>query len=384
MLRSLLPLVAVAAVACAGSEIETPQAVSAITPPPVHHRTVLSDAYHIDAKYRSMRGPWGQQQVFLRETTEPELLWITGYQTHVVDAASDEVLSQEFMCHANLDLDGVQYHHDFDLQHAVSDRVFTLSQGQDQITFPAGFGIPVLSTEALTLTTQVLNLNVEDPDMMVRQRVTIDYVRDTEVTAPMKPLFQAAVQGFKSLEGDGLVYGVAKPEMEEHGAGCSVGSSAIENDIDHDVHGRQFTAHWVVEPGREETNTLVTEFLNLEFDTTVHYIAVHLHPFAESLELFDRTADESVFRAEVQGSTDRIGIERVPYFSDLDGRAMVADHEYELVSIYDNTSGEEQDSMAVMYLYLYDPTWKKPDLSQVALAPVETPLDASVEGPPRM
>ncbi|MBW1881814.1 MAG: hypothetical protein JRJ84_25945, partial [Deltaproteobacteria bacterium] len=344
----------------------------------------LSDAYHIDAKYRSMRGPWGQQGVFLRESPEPELLWITGYQTQVVDAATDEALSQEFMCHANLDLDPFEYRSDFDLQHAVSARVFTLSQGQDQITFPVGFGIPILSTEVLTLTTQVLNLNVEEPDMRVRQKVTIDFVRDNDVTEPMKPLFLGAVQGFKSLEGDGLVYGIADPDMEAHGAGCAVGSSAIENDIDRDAHGREFTAHWVVEPGREVTNTLVTEFLELELDTTVHYIAVHLHPFAESLELFDRTSGESVFRAEVQGSTDRIGIERVPFFSSVEGKALASDHEYELVSVYDNTSGEEQDSMAVMYLYLHDPTWEKPDLTRVAVAPMESARDATAEGPPRM
>ena len=46
-----------------------------------------------------------------------------------------------------------------------------------------------------------------------------------------------------------------------------------------------FSGHWVVPPGRQENRTLVTEWLNLRFDTTVHYIAVHLHPFAESLEL---------------------------------------------------------------------------------------------------
>jgi hypothetical protein len=31
---------------------------------------------------------------------------------------------------------------------------------------------------------------------------------------------------------------------------------------------------------------------------------------------------------------------------------MYADHEYEVISIYDNTSGEDQDAMATMFLYL--------------------------------
>ena len=38
----------------------------------------------------------------------------------------------------------------------------------------------------------------------------------------------------------------------------------------------------------------------------------------------------------------------------IDGIPVYADHQYEQVSVYDNTSGEPQDAMAVMYLYLLD------------------------------
>jgi hypothetical protein len=107
----------------------------------------------------------------------------------------------------------------------------------------------------------------------------------------------------------------------------------------------------------------VTEFLNLPFDTTAHYIAVHLHPFAESLELIDRTTGETVFRAKVDGADGRIGIDRVDYLESAEGIPFYKDHQYELVSVYDNTSGEAQDSMAVMYLYLLDKNFRRPDLS---------------------
>lgn len=382
----LLPLLALVLAGCLGGETTTAEATQRVEPAPlpVREKTVFSDAYHIDAMYRSMRGPWGQQHVYLWESPEPELLWITGYETHVVDAESHEDIGQQFMCHANLDFDVQQYYDDFNLTHGLSGRVFTLSQGQQHIQFPEGFGIPILSTQPLKLTTQVLNLNLPEPDLNVRHQVTIEYVRDSELSGrEMTPIFQGAVQGFKSLGSEGLVYGVEDPEMEEHGAGCAVGSSAIQDDIDYDRLGREFTAHWVVEPGYEETRTLVTEFLNLEFDTTVHYIAVHLHPFAESLELIDRTTGETVFRADVDGSEDRVGIDRVPYYSSPVGKKVYADHEYELVSIYDNTSGEPVDSMAVMYLYLKDTSWNKPDLDKLEAVPLETPVDdLSGEGDP--
>jgi hypothetical protein len=204
----------------------------------------------------------------------------------------------------------------------------------------------------------------------------VEYVRDADLgDREMVPMFQAAVQGFKSLEGEGLIYGVENPDIEEHGGGCAIGMSALKDDIDYDRLGRKFTAHWVVEPGYEEMRTNATEFLGLDFDTKAHYIAVHLHPFAQSLELIDRTTGESVFKAEPKNRTDRIGLSEVPFYQSLEGIPLYKDHQYDLISVYNNTSGVEQDSMAVMYLYMHDTSWKKPDLTGLTAAPVETPED---------
>lgn len=340
---------------------------SAAVSPPVHQRTILSPVYRIEEKYRSMLGPYAQQDVYLVESAQPELLWVTGYETEVVNAADGSEISQEFMCHANLDFEPRSYMQTFGMQHGVSGRVFTLSQGQQRIDFPDGYGVPLVSSQPLQLTTQVLNLNLEDPDLQVRHRVTIEFVRDREVPAerPMKPLYQAAVQGLKSLEDQGIHYAVAADVADPmvHGSSCGVGMAAVPEAEAVDPLGRKFTSHWVVEPGREVNHSLVTEFLNLPFDTTAHYIAVHLHPFAESLELIDRTTGETVFRAKVDGADGRIGIDRVDYLESAEGIPFYKDHQYELVSVYDNTSGEAQDSMAVMYLYLLDKNFRRPDLS---------------------
>lgn len=355
-------LASLLAAAPAGAGAATGAATASL---PVQEVTVLSPEYRIEEKYRSMLGPHAQQEVYLAETDEPELLWITGYRTEVVDAADGSEVSQEFMCHANLDFDARRYMDAFRMRHGISGRVFTLSQGQQRIDFPEGFGIPILSTQPLQLTTQVLNLNLEDPDMRVRHRVTVEYVRDREVPPghEIRPLYQKAVQGFKSLEASGIHYGLDLDEVDSelHGPGCGVGMAAVPDAEETDPLGRKFTSHWVVEPGREVNRSLVTEFLNLPFDTTAHYIAVHLHPFAESLELIDRTTGETVFHAEVDPSEGRIGIDRVDRLVSPEGIPLYADHEYELVSVYDNTSGETQDSMAVMYLYLLDKNFRRPD-----------------------
>lgn len=116
----------------------------------------------------------------------------------------------------------------------------------------------------------------------------------------------------------------------------------------------------MVPPGRQVNRTLVTKVMNLPFDTTIHAIAVHLHPFAESLELRDLTTGERVFVSHAENLPDRIGLARVEAFSSPEGIPLFKDHEYELVSVYHNTSGVDQDSMAVMLLYLRDHDFTAP------------------------
>ena len=95
-------------------------------------------------------------------------------------------------------------------------------------------------------------------------------------------------------------------------------------------------------------------------------IAAHLHPFAESLELVDLTTGKSVFKSRVRGREDGIGIDRVEYLSSKKGIPIFKDHEYELVSTYNNTTSRDQDSMAVMLLYLLDKKFSKPELFDIS------------------
>jgi len=99
--------------------------------------------------------------------------------------------------------------------------------------------------------------------------------------------------------------------------------------------------------------------MNILYDTTLHYAEVHVHPFAESLELKDRTTGETVIKSFAQNFTDRLGLKNVDYFSSVEGVPIFKDHEYELISIYNNTSGVDQDAMGHMVLFLYDKYFRK-------------------------
>lgn len=376
--------VALSQAACSGlSDPATPGASAATAKTPtVYTKTILSKPYTIDKKYASMRGPYGFDDVALIDTDKPELLWIVGYKTTVVDAATSGEMSQEFMCHANLDFEAKDYYARFPTSPPVSGRVFTLSQGQQDIRFPEGMGIPVTSDLPISLATQVLNLNIDQPKgLEVRHKVDVFYVRDSEVQGEMIPLFQGAAEGFKAL-GEAKHYGFSEEEvdsMEALGKGCSVGAPAIAGDADDDSLGQKFSAHWLVAPGPEVNTTNVTRFLNLPYDTTVHYIAVHLHPFAERLVLRDITADAVVFDAHVTPAEGKVGITSIEHYASATGMPMYKSHQYELTSYYNNTSGKDVDSMAVMYLYLRDKKFQKPDLSARSAMPPSTEADGAAE-----
>jgi hypothetical protein len=299
------------------------------------------------------------------------------------------------MCHTNLDVDPTDHGGRFGAKKAITGRLFTLSQGQYRIDMPAGFGIPVQSDEPIAVNTQVLNLNMTEGKKKVRHRVLMRYVRDAEVKKPMKPLYVAGAYGLKLLEGDDGHYGLESKHEGHHGhhgyrgnhregadasevdhTACLPGKNAGTNSFD-DGQGRVFTGHWVVEPGREVNHTRVTELMDLPFDTTLHYVAVHLHPFAESLELKDLTTGKTAYKAKTRQADKGVGLAHVDFYSSPEGIPLYKDHEYEIISVYNNTSGKPQDSMAVMNLYLLDQEFKRPGEVKPQANGDEDPTDAA-------
>ncbi len=330
---------------------------------------VISKVYQVDRIYKSMTGPWSRQEVSFIDAETPELVWITGAHVEMIDRDGREKMPELFMCHANLDINVDKHHALLACSPSHDGRLFTLSQGQLDVQFPPGFGIPVLSNEALDLVTQVLNLNYKDQQFQVRHRVTLDFVRDRDAQMPMKPLYQGGVFGLKALSEHEMAYDAAESLLlgdQKCTSCCLPGKKAVEDAEGIDRFGRKFTGHWIVKPGREVNHTRATTMFNLAADTTIHYIAVHMHPFAESLELRDMTTGETLFKSNVKNFDDQIGLARVDSFSSEEGLPIYADHEYEVVSTYNNTSDEDQDSMAVMYIYLLDHDFKRPELGPVA------------------
>jgi hypothetical protein len=319
-----------------------------------HTQRFDSGVFHVNQKWKSMEGPSEAKIIGLTKPEKPEILWLTGYRASIIGEEPGTGALQEFMCHNNLE-------HLKSSSAGRARRLFTLSQGQFGLLLPEGFGVPVRSDEKLFLGTQVLNHNVEDPDVKIRHRTEIDFVRDEDLTDPLVPLYPSNVFVMVSLEDTEAYFGATSDEIQHDGSSCSVGmipegidAKTTEGSTLVDPLGQRFATHWVVKPGREVRHTLVTGQLALTFDTRIHLIGAHLHPFVESLELRDVTTGESLYTVYPTAPEAGIGIADVGVYSSKEGIPLYQDHEYEVVSVYDNTSGVDQDAMATFFLYLYD------------------------------
>lgn len=343
-------------------------AVGLVTMRPVASQDEVSElvtpAYKVAALYPSMKGPsYTNKDVYLTQG-KPELLWVRGYEAVMVGTDGQSSRPQQFMCHNTLSIHRAidQHRQLFGARPYGTRRLFTLSQGQYEVKFPEGFGIPVLSTEKLMLQSQVLNLNREAVGDEVRHKIRTHFVRDRKLRKPLKPLCMIP-SGVAVKVADKC----ARPMPDDPtGLGCGVDPNTAEDaggPLARTPQGT-FTGHWVVRPGYEERYTELPHLF--PFDTTIHYICVHVHPGAESFEVRDLTTNQTLFEARGEQLTRGVGLDRISYYSSVEGIPVFKGHRYQLISRYRNQTSEPQSAMAFMFFYVLDQEFHRPDPEALA------------------
>jgi hypothetical protein len=318
----------------------------------------LGPELSIDGIYPSMLGPAGNDLVALKPNST-DLGWITGFKSVMVGQDGKSKTSQEYMCHTNLGLTALENHiQPRGFERFNPGRLFTISQGQQEVKLPHGFGIPIRMGQPMTAAVQALNLNTENIEdaFTLRHKLTFSYVENSKIKGEMIPLLTKSGVVLKALDEDNVHYGV-KHKGEMAGGGCLVGNPAVDDGKFEDENGNPFTPHWVVKKGIEENQTVVTEMLDLPYDTTIHYVLAHVHPFCESLELVDLTTGKSVVKLEMKQEQEKIGLSHTEHLESVEGIPLFKDHAYEMRSVYNNTSDKDQDAMAVMIFFLRDKTF---------------------------
>ena len=324
--------------------------------------TLLSKTYTLDRIYRSMQGPYGVLEGFRLDAENPDgLLWVTGVETQVMGQDGETAISPEFFCHANLTLStkgNMPETHNATMGGAthLDWRLFTLVPGRLTVRLPEGFGIPVRGGETLDFLGMSLNQNVTDRTVLARFRTRVEYATDRK-DRPMRPLFRRALYGYEPM-GE-AVKDAACVSGTHPGQACGPfqGRTASKHGFVESV-GAERTIHWLVRPGVYESRTSIDDQLDLPFDTTIHYVTGHLHPFGVSLALRDMTTNETLFEIKARDWDDRLGVAHMDEISSETGVPLRRDHKYELITRYNNTTQGDIDAMSILYIYCRDWTFE--------------------------
>ena len=309
--------------------------------------SLITPTLVVDQVYKSMEGPKVMRS-FQIDSKSDDLLWITSFETKAISTNEVDALSNDYVCHTNIDFYDGEHYSRWNLNERIGQnypRLTSMSNGIEKYKFPEGFGFPVFGNENLFLSTQTLNHNIKSDPFSVKHEVSLGYKPHSDA---MKPLQSKTVFIMLPYDADNPFKGPteANPNM------CLPVETGNHSYSDED--GESLSGHWVVFPGEKRYRYDITHQLQLKDSTTMHHIATHVHPFAETLSFRDKTTDSILFTSIAKNYTDKIGLKHLSSFSSEAGIMLYPDHNYELILETNNTSGVQQDMMASMFVFLYD------------------------------
>lgn len=321
---------------------------------------MISPTFYIDGIYKSMEGP--KSSNFIQLSQDSTLLWITGFHVKALDSKTRNRISNDFICHTNVDFNDVKYFSNFHLEQRIGTqypRMTSLSHGLENFSFPKGYGVPMKGNDLLYVTTESLNHNHPEANYFIKHEVAIDYLQ--KQTA-MKPLMCRTVFVM-------LPYDKADPFKEPTDPGKDYCMPVETKNHSYEMaDGSVLSGHWVIPTGKHSYHSSIDDQLQITDSLRLHAAATHVHPFATSLSIYDKTANKVIFRCNIQNHKDRIGITKIDAFSSEAGVWMYKNHHYDLIEEVDNTTKVDQDMMGSMFLFFYDQeldsVLKKPEFNR--------------------
>src|SRR5690606_12153848 len=97
---------------------------------------MISPSFLIDGIYKSMEGPMSAKYVQLSQ--DSALIYMTGFKVTAIDAKSRQPLSNEFICHTNVDFNAAKYYSQLNLPQRIGNsypRMTSLSNGSEALQF---------------------------------------------------------------------------------------------------------------------------------------------------------------------------------------------------------------------------------------------------------
>jgi hypothetical protein len=307
---------------------------------------MISPTFYIDGIYKSMEGP--KSSNYIQLSTDSSLLWLTGFHVKALDSKNKKRISNDFICHTNIDFNDTKYFSNFNLEKRIGiyyPRLTSLSHGLENFFFPKGYGIPMKGNDLLYITTESLNHNIPDAIFCIKHEVTVDYSKNN---TGIKPLLSRTVFIM-------LPYNKSNPYKSPVDPGKDYCIPVETKNHSYDYgNGNVLSGHWVVPIGKKTYRSNIDGQLQIKDSISLHAAAIHVHPFATSLTLWDKTAQKSIFTSRMTNHKNKIGLSNITPFSSESGIWMYKNHEYELVLEVNNTTNVDQDMMGSMFLFFYD------------------------------
>jgi hypothetical protein len=306
---------------------------------------MLSPTFIVDNIYKSMEGPKATNTVMLSQ--DSTLLWITGFKVVAQDVDTEKRITNDFICHMNVDINDAKYYSHFGLENRIGKqypRLTSLSHGMESFEFPKGFGIPMKGNDLLFVTTQTLNHNLKEVYKKVKHKVTINY-QDKPSLFPLM-----SKTAFIMLPYD--QYDPYKSPTDPGTDFCI--PVETKNHSYEDGKGNKVSGHWVIPKGKNTYRSDINHQLEIKDSLRLHAAAIHVHPFATRIMLYNKTTKKLVFVSKITNHKNSIGLTNIENFSSTEGKWLYANQEYEIILDVNNTSSENQDMMGSMFLFFYD------------------------------
>ncbi len=222
-----------------------------------------------------------------------EPVWIIGYRTEILDSQGKPP-RENYLCHTFFGDQRVTQHQDQELKGIYSDS-FT-----PEVRLPDGFGIRLTPDESLNWM-PMFNNRDQHPTRVAMKTVLL-LIRDKDVKKPLTPLYST-------------LRSVAVPHL------------------------------FFVPPGRHEKSTA----FELPFDGQIHFLGTHIHPHGVSIELFNVSRREQVWKGSrrLDNQGRMVGME---VYSSGEGYPIRAGETYRVTAVYDNPTRAPIDAMAGLFM----------------------------------
>jgi hypothetical protein len=306
---------------------------------------MISPEFYIDGIYKSMEGPKSSNYVQLSK--DSAVVWLTGFEVKALDNKTLQPVSKDFICHTNVDFNDVKYYSSFHLEKRIGiqyPRLTSLSHGMENFSFPKGYGVPMKGNELLYVTTESLNHNLPDANFWIRHEVDINYSKAKN----LKPLMSRTA--FIMLPYD--KYDLKKSPTDPGTNQCI--PVETKNHSYDDGKGNKLSGHWVIPPGKNTYRSSINGQLQIKDSLRLHAAAIHVHPFATSISLFDKMTGKAIFKSQILNHQGKTGLTSIDPFSSEEGIWLFQNHDYEIVLEVNNTTVTDQDMMGSMFLFFYD------------------------------